>query len=431
MRDNADIEQKVLSIIIAEPNLFYQYSDRLYSELFSELQHKLVFEKVKEIYNEGGVPDIIKLSHKLQWKGEELSDLIDILNAPLSYIDIDFAIKTLKESSDLKRLNSLTLNMHSRIQENLSSDKITSFIEDELNKIRQDYEDDSPTFQKLLSNTLSDITARMESDGTTGITSGFASVDRFTGGWQKTDLVIIGGASSMGKTSFALSLAHNAASAGIPTLIFSYEMSGTQLLSRLISSETEINNKYIQQGALSIENYKQINMAIGRLEKLPLNIDECKKTTLTYLINKIKKYVMTSKVQIVFVDYLQLISSYAKSGTREQEVSKVVRSLKNTARQLDITIVALSQLNRGVMNRTDARPTMSDLRESGEIEQAADVVAFVYRPEYYGITQDEKGCDTRGTADIIFAKGRNIGIGSVRLRFKSNLTKFIEYEQDF
>ena len=190
MRDNADIEQKVLSIIIAEPNLFYQYSDRLYSELFSELQHKLVFEKVKEIYNEGGVPDIIKLSHKLQWKGEELSDLIDILNAPLSYIDIDFAIKTLKESSDLKRLNSLTLNMHSRIQENLSSDKITSFIEDELNKIRQDYEDDSPSFQKLLSNTLSDITARMDSDGTTGITSGFASVDRFTGGWQKTDLVI-------------------------------------------------------------------------------------------------------------------------------------------------------------------------------------------------------------------------------------------------
>ena len=140
---------------------------------------------------------------------------------------------------------------------------------------------------------------------------------------------------------------------------------------------------------------------------------------------------MTHQVQIVFVDYLQLISSYSKAGTREQEVSKVVRTLKNIARQLDITIIALSQLNRGVMNRTDARPTMSDLRESGEIEQAADVVAFVYRAEYYGITQDEKGLDTRGTADIIFAKGRNIGIGTVRLRFKSNLTKFTEYEQDF
>ena len=431
MHDTIEIEQKVLALIIAEPSLYYEYNDRLYIDLFSDIQHKLVFEKTTEIYKDGDVPDIIKLSKKLQWTGKEMSDLVDIVDIGFNYIDVDFAISTLKEAADLRRLNSLTLNMHSRIQENLSTEKITSFLEDELNKIRQDHKDTTPTFKALLSDTLEDITNRMQSDGTTGITSGFASIDRFTGGWQETDLIILGGASSMGKTSFALALAHNSAKAGVSTLIFSYEMSGKQLLSRLISSETDINNKYIQQGALSKENYNQINTAIGKLEKLPLNIDECKKTSLTYLINKIKKYVMTHDVKIVFIDYLQLISSYSKAGTREQEVSKVVRSLKNTARQLDITIVALSQLNRGVMNRTDARPTMSDLRESGEIEQAADVVAFVYRAEYYGITQDEKGEDTRGTADIIFAKGRNIGIGTVRLRFKSNLTKFTEYEQDF
>ena len=431
MHDNTEIEQKVLALIISEPNLYYEHNDRLYTDLFADLQHKLVYEKTNEIYNEGDVPDIIKLSKKLQWTGQEMSDLVDIIDIGTTYIDLDFAINTLKEAADLRRLNSLTLNMHSRIQENLPTETITSFLEEELNKIRQDHTDNTPTFQNLLNDTLEDITNRMQSDGTTGITSGFASVDRFTGGWQSTDLIILGGASSMGKTSFALALAHNAAKAGVSTLIFSYEMSGKQLLSRLISSETAINNKYIQQGALSKENYNAINIAIGQLEKLPLNIDECKKTSLTYLVNKIKKYVMTHQVQIVFVDYLQLISSYSKAGTREQEVSKVVRTLKNIARQLDITIIALSQLNRGVMNRTDARPTMSDLRESGEIEQAADVVAFVYRAEYYGITQDEKGLDTRGTADIIFAKGRNIGIGTVRLRFKSNLTKFTEYEQDF
>ena len=179
--------------------------------------------------------------------------------------------------------------MHSRIQENLPTESITSFLEEELNKIRQDHTDNPPTFQNLLNDTLEDITNRMQSDGTTGITSGFASVDRFTGGWQSTDLIILGGASSMGKTSFALALAHNAAKAGVSTLIFSYEMSGKQLLSRLISSETAINNKYIQQGALSKENYNAINIAIGQLEKLPLNIDECKKTSLTYLVNKIKK----------------------------------------------------------------------------------------------------------------------------------------------
>ena len=250
MHDTIEIEQKVLALIIAEPSLYYEYNDRLYTELFSDIQHKLVFEKTTEIYKDGDVPDIIKLSKKLQWTGKEMSDLVDIVDIGFNYIDIDFAISTLKEAADLRRLNSLTLNMHSRIQENLSTEKITSFLEDELNKIRQDHKDTTPTFQTLLNDTLEDITNRMQSDGTTGITSGFASIDRFTGGWQETDLIILGGASSMGKTSFALALAHNSAKAGVSTLIFSYEMSGKQLLSRLISSETDINNKYIQQGAV-------------------------------------------------------------------------------------------------------------------------------------------------------------------------------------
>ena len=428
MEDNFEIEQRIIGKIAQESDIFYQYHDRLHSELFDVLFHKQIFDKICEIYKRAETPDIVKISKELKLDNLESAELAEILRYGTFHTDIEYAIQVLQESYNVRKLHGLNLELHSRIQESLPSDEITSFVEKELSSIREGGAEKEGTLQDLLIETMEDISRRMEADGITGVTTGFHSLDKFTGGWQETDLIIVGGASSMGKTSFALALAYNAANAAIPTLIFSYEMSGKQLLGRLISSGTEINNRHIQQGAITIEEHQRINNFIGEIENKPLYIDECKKTSLTYLMNKIKKNVLLYGVKLVFVDYLQLVSSFSKQGTREQEVSKVARNLKNLARKLNITIIALSQLNRGVSNRSSSRPNLSDLRESGEIEQAADIVVFVYRPEYYGINQDEKGEDTRGLAEIIFAKGRNIGIGTIRLRFLSNLTKFKDYE---
>ena len=193
--------------------------------------------------------------------------------------------------------------------------------------------------------------------------------------------------------------------------------------------ESGISNRYITNGTLNDEELAKIHNAITEIESLPLSIDEGNITSLGYLVHRIKEYVKTKAVKLIMVDYLQLVTAKSKAGSREQEVSQVTRSLKNLAKELNITIIALSQLNRGVGMRNNSKPTLADLRESGEIEQAADVVMLIYRPEYYGIEFNDNGKESKGTANIIFAKGRNIGVGEVTLSFKSEITKFVDYEE--
>jgi replicative DNA helicase len=206
-------------------------------------------------------------------------------------------------------------------------------------------------------------------------------------------------------------------------------MSATQIIQRIVSIQSNVKQHWMNKGALDASEVKKIDQAIEQIEKSPLIIDDCNNTSLSYLMAKIKQYAHSNQVKLVMVDYLQLVSaSSGKSGNREQEVAKVARGLKNLAKELNISIMALSQLSRGVGMRSNSRPTLSDLRESGEIEQAADVVVLLYRPEYYGLYQNESGEATNGLAEIIFAKGRNIGVGTVNLKFIPDLTKFENYE---
>jgi len=232
----------------------------------------------------------------------------------------------------------------------------------------------------------------------------------------------------MGKTSLGLAFCYNCAKVGVPTAVFSYEMGDTQLLQRLVSLESEVNNRYIMKGTLQDNELSRVDKAIGKLENVSLFIDECKDSSLRYLLNKIRQYVITKDVKFVLVDYLQLVKGAGTS--REQEVALVARELKNIAKELNITIIALSQLSRAVERKEGCRPSLSDLRESGEIEQASDIVMLVYRPEYYGIMADDSGNSTEGLVDLIFAKGRNIGTGTLPLRFKKEYTKFID-PQDY
>ncbi|MEI6580137.1 MAG: DnaB-like helicase C-terminal domain-containing protein [Eubacteriales bacterium] len=258
----------------------------------------------------------------------------------------------------------------------------------------------------------------------------FTKLDRLTSGWQKSELVIIAARPSMGKTAFALSMARNMAiDHGKSVAIFSCEMSSVQLVNRLIIAETDIPGDKIKNGRLTEEEWKQLDTRIKKLVQAPIFIDDTPAISIFELRAKCRRLTAQHKLDIVIVDYLQLMSGPENAGSREQEVSNISRSLKSIAKELNIPILALSQLNRSVeMRGGSKRPLLSDLRESGAIEQDADMVCFIHRPEYYHLTEDAKGNSLIGIAEIIVAKHRNGATGDVQLKFKNVFAKFLNLD---
>ncbi len=427
MYEDKELEDILLAKLIQYPELYYSHHNNLHPELFNDLTNRNIFNVYKQLINNNQTPDIINLSAILKDSEENITlTLACILDDAFMAHDIASCINQLTKIMTMNNISKFTKELSFKVTNKEDSDEILKFINKNTSDLNPDVAGQNKSISEQISDVLGDIEVRMNTKGITGIPTGFNNIDNFTNGWQETDLVIIGGASSMGKTSLALTFAYNAVKHGnVPTAIFSYEMSYKQLIERLISNETGIDNKWLQKGTISDKDLKQIHKSVGVIENLPLFIDDCKRTSLQYLLNRIKQLVITSGIKLVFIDYLQLISARTKGGTREQEISRIARALKNIAKELNITIIALSQLNRGVGLRQESRPTMSDLRESGEIEQASDIVVLVYRPEYYGISEIE-GESQKGIAEIIFAKGRSIGVGKVILKFIANLTKFVE-----
>jgi len=428
-----ELEIKLLSKLFMYPELYYEHAEKLNANMFDNAFHKRIFEKFLVMQSEQKDIDLLSMSKALGCNHEENIQLSSIYTAPSEFISVKSAIDSLHEQSRRRTMQSMIQETQNKFLNGETTDDIIAFINKMNAKMMVVQDSDVADIRTQMKDFLKDIDKRMSTDGIIGVTTGFKSLDEFTGGWQGTDLVIIGAASSMGKTSLALNLAYNAVKyADSPALIFSYEMSVNQLIMRLVALESEIPIRWIQNGELKDEDLRRVQQTASEIIDRKIYIDECKQTSLNYLISKTRQYVHSCGIKLVFVDYLQLVTaSVGSKGTREQEVSKVARALKNLAKELNITIVALSQLNRGVGFRAESKPTLSDLRESGEIEQAADIVALVYRPEYYGINQDENGESTQGKAQIIFAKGRNIGVGTVTLNFVSELTKFRENSLDF
>jgi len=263
-----------------------------------------------------------------------------------------------------------------------------------------------------------------------GTPSGFTKLDRLTSGWQKSELVIIAARPSMGKTAFALSMARNMAiDHGKKVAIFSCEMSSIQLVNRLIISETDIPGDKIKNGRLSEDEWKQLDSRIKKLVQAPIFIDDTPAISIFELRAKCRRLMAQHKLDIVIVDYLQLMSGPENSGSREQEVSTISRSLKSIAKELNIPILALSQLNRSVeMRGGTKRPLLSDLRESGAIEQDADMVVFIHRQDKFGIPTFEDGSSTKGIAEIILAKNRNGPVDDVKLRFREEKAQFVDID---
>ena len=427
-----ELETALLGKILMHPELYFQYAEKLDVNMFNNVFHKKVFEQFLVMQSEQKDVDLVSMSSALGCDHDERIQLSNIFSTDTTFHSAKACIDELHEHHKRSQLYTginEALNMYMN-QEPV--DKIIEHINRVNTKVNVVKDSDVADIGIQIQDFLKDVDKRVAAEGIIGISTGFNDLDQFTGGWQETDLVIIGAASSMGKTSLALNLAYNAVEkAKSSALIFSYEMSVNQLLTRLVSLESEIPIRWIQNGQLGDEELQRIMHTAANIREKSIYIDECKQTSLKYLLSKTRQYVHSCGVKLVFVDYLQLVTASAGSkGTREQEVSKVARALKNIAKELNITVIALSQLNRGVGFRAESKPTLSDLRESGEIEQAADVVALVYRPEYYGINQDETGESTQGKAQIIFAKGRNIGVGTVTLNFISELTKFKDNNLD-
>ena len=273
---------------------------------------------------------------------------------------------------------------------------------------------------------------KTQEHGMTGVPSGFIKLDDITSGWQRSDLVIIAARPGMGKTAFALSIARNiAVNHEIGVAIFSLEMSSDQLVNRLISSESEIPSEKLRKGNLQEYEFVQLHEKIKDLAEAPIYIDDTPGLSVFELRAKARRLVKNHGVKIIIVDYLQLMTAGGnKNGNREQEISTISRSLKGIAKELKIPVIALSQVNRGVESRTSTskRPILADLRESGAIEQDADIVTFIYRPEYYKIYEWENSDDSRGQAEIIIAKHRNGSLENVRLKFISHLAKFSDLD---
>jgi len=272
-------------------------------------------------------------------------------------------------------------------------------------------------------------------EGLSGLPTGFADLDKITSGWQNSDLVIVAARPAMGKTAFVLSMARNmAVTFKVPVAMFSLEMSNVQLVNRLIVNVCELPGEKIKSGRLEKYEWEQLEYKIKDLYDAPIYVDDTPSLSIFELRTKARRLVREHKIQCIFIDYLQLMNASGMNfGSREQEVSTISRSLKGLAKELNIPIIALSQLNRGVEARQGIegkRPQLADLRESGAIEQDADMVCFIHRPEYYKILEDERGNSLAGIAEIIVAKHRNGATGDVRLRFKSEFAKFINLSED-
>ena len=424
MKDRDYLEKVLLGKLMNNTKDYYDNHSLLSVDLFKSVEHKNLFIILDKSLQENGRCDMTEFYNKSKNKYNAISLAQKCNDKAYDPYICKNLILMLLENNKMEQLERLVLSMEKKIRNKDELFTIIAYAESELQKIGNVTNDKLTHISEQMPEMVRSIEKNVNNQGMTGIPSGFDSIDKFTSGWQKQDLVIIGGASSMGKTSFALNVAVNAANRGYKCVVFSYEMSVNQMIMRMISGDAEIDNKHMLKGAIYDDEWGRIHKSIGKFDKIPLYIDECRNTSLKYLLNRIRQYVVTKNVDMVVVDYLQLISYNINGRSREQEVSHVTRALKNLAKELDITVLALSQLSRNVSKRDGGRPTLADLRESGEIEQAADTVIFVYRPEYYNILTDERGNSVQGLAEIIFAKGRNIGIGSKHLRFVDYLTKF-------
>ncbi|HNZ84756.1 MAG TPA: replicative DNA helicase [Paludibacteraceae bacterium] len=431
-----ELEEVVLGALMLEKDAYVAVCEFLKKECFYKDVHQTIYEAITNLSLNQEPVDLLTVSQQLKRMGklEEVggqSFISELTGKVASAANIEYHAQIIVQKYLSRELIRISSDIQKKAyDEKQDVDELMQDAEGQLFEITQrNLKKDVTHIQPVISKAIDLIEiAANKQDGYTGIPSGFNGIDTITSGWQKSDLIIIAARPAMGKTAFVLSMAKNMAlDYEHPVAVFSLEMSNIQLVNRLIVNVAEIEGDKIKRGKLAPFEWEQLRLRTATLQKAPIFVDDTPSLSVFELRTKARRLVKEHKIQCIIIDYLQLMNASGMTyGSREQEVSIISRSLKGLAKELDIPIIALSQLNRGVEGRTgaDKRPQLSDLCESGAIEQDADMVLFIHRPEYYKITQDEQGNDLRGKAEIIIAKHRNGSTGDVFLRFKQDFIKF-------
>ncbi len=431
-----DIEQAVLGALMLEKNAVTDTIDLLSPASFYDPKHQNIYTAIRELFATSTPVDILTVTNQLKKDGLlEASGgavyISQLTSRVASAAHIEYHARIISE----KHIKRELIRMSSEIQRLAYED--TNDVFEVLNKAEEDLFKISENnmgkqvaeMKNVVREAIDEIEkASQNKDGLSGVPTGFFDLDKITAGWQKSDMIVIAARPAMGKTAFVLSMARNTAvDYNMGVAIFSLEMSAVQLVKRLISSESRLPAEKLRKGDLAEHEFQQLHTRISKLSQAPLYIDDTAGISIFDLRAKCRRLKLQFDIQMVIIDYLQLMTAGGGkgSGNREQEISLISRSIKEIAKELNVPIIALSQLSRSVEQRGgDKRPVLSDLRESGAIEQDADIVSFIYRPEYYGLMDDGEGGSNAGIGEIIVAKHRNGSLDTVRLRFIGQYARF-------
>lgn len=426
-------QDQMLAHMLNHPKHYVMNSHLITDDLFSNSISKRLFRGFEKVMLEGGKVDVVRVVEASKGSWDINYDHLTNLVANISYeTDFETYLAYALEGYKQLKLQHLLARINERVEQGEETEGLIKAMEVELFNIKEVRESTINDMATNLKIVFDNIDKNASAKGLVGIGSGFKHLDDFTGGWQRSDLVIIAADTSQGKTSFALNCAKNAAIAfKHPVAIYSLEMSALQLSARLMSMESNINSKSILRSKLSTDEISQIHSSLYQLSEAEIYIDDCPSNLISYIMSSIRTLRLQKNIEFAVVDYLQLVGLGEKGVSREQEVGKIARMLKNLAKELNIAIMVLSQLNRGQSSRSGGEPRLSDLRDSGQIEEAADTVILLYRPEVYGVETYGDGSSTSGIAEIKIAKGRNIGLSTILLNFEPELTRFSNYDKTF
>lgn len=439
---DTELEEVVLGACMLEKDAYMTVCDILVSDSFYDPVNKKIFEAITTLGLNQKPIDMMTVTEQLRRDGtlEEVGGAVHIaeLTARVySSANLEFHAGIVAQKYLARRLINFAADVEKKAYdesndiEELLQETESRLFDISQNQLKREVTQVDPVINQALEQIQN---AANNESGLSGLKTGYRDLDKMTSGWQNSDLIIIAARPAMGKTAFVLSMAKNmAVDFNIPTAIFTLEMSNVQLMKRMISNVASLEGEKIKSGQLSRDEEDRLNSRIRTIYGAPLYLDETPGLSISELRTKARRLVREKDVKLIMIDYLQLMNAAGmKLGSREQEVSTISRSLKALAKELNIPIIALSQLNRSTESREDKRPVLSDLRESGAIEQDADIVCFIHRPEYYTrAAQDGEGNNIKGLAYLIVAKHRSGGVGDVKLHFVSKFAKFENWEEGY
>ncbi len=428
-------EASVLGGMLIDPTATPRALESLDASMFFREAHRRLFRAMTRLFERGSVLDVITVSEELKTQGDlenagGLEYLASLLDAVPTAANIEYHARIVREKALLRRLleaaNQIVQDVHDPGE--ATAKEVLDQAEHRIFAVSQSRDQTGFVWIKeILWPMFERIEKLQEAGGVSGLPTGFADVDRMTTGLQPGDLVVVAGRPSMGKTSWALNVSHRVAlNQGVPVAIFSLEMAKEQLVQRFLCSEGSVDAQKLRRGSLSPEDHRRLAMAAGRLNTAPIWIDDSAASNVLEMKAKARRLKSESELGLVVVDYMQLMSASAtgRNDGRVQEISEISRGLKGLAREIEVPVVALSQLSRAPEQRVNRRPQLSDLRDSGSIEQDADLVLFLYRPEYYEGPEDKDGNSLEGKAELIVSKQRNGPTGTVDLFFHKEYTRF-------